>query len=108
MVATTTATVTPGEQPLTTTAGILPHSDTLVPVGQATTSLGGGSTSVPSGFEGAVSHLSEGQVVFGGAGAGVTVGNDQQILKQHELALQRLEELQGDMIGGEKGGKLYG
>jgi hypothetical protein len=36
---------------------------------------------------------------------GVVGGNDQQILKQHELALQRLEELQGDMIGGEKGGR---
>ena len=35
----------------------------------------------------------------------VTGGSDQQILRQHELALQRLEELQGDMIGGEKGGR---
>ena len=34
----------------------------------------------------------------------VPLREDQQILKQHELALQRLEELQGDMVGGEKGG----
>ena len=34
----------------------------------------------------------------------VPLGEDQQILKQHELALQRLEQLQGDMVGGEKGG----
>lgn len=38
------------------------------------------------------------------AGGLVPPGEDQQILKQHELALQRLEQLQGDMIGGEKGG----
>ena len=37
--------------------------------------------------------------------AAKVVGDDQQILKQHEIALQRLEELQGDMIGGEKGGE---
>ena len=41
----------------------------------------------------------------GGAGPPRAVGDDQQILKQHELALQRLEELQSDMIGGEKGGE---
>ena len=42
-----------------------------------------------------------------GANAGVVGGSDQQILRQHELALQRLEELQSDMIGGEKGGRPY-
>ena len=40
-----------------------------------------------------------------GVVAAKVVGDDQQILKQHEIALQRLEELQGDMIGGEKGGE---
>lgn len=78
-----------------------------------------GSTSMHSGLstlEGLGSdHLAvQGQLVpgtaVGGGGGtdtgvgGFLVGGDQQILKQHELALQRLEELQSDMIGGERGG----
>ena len=31
---------------------------------------------------------------------------DKRALKQHELALQRLEDIQKDMIGGEKEGKI--
>ena len=91
--------------PLTTTASrsVPPHSDTQLAVAP-TTSLGG--TTAQSDFEGTRSELSEGQLVPVSV-AGVVVESDQQILKQHELALQRLEELQSDMIGGEKGGKLH-
>lgn len=32
------------------------------------------------------------------------LGKDRQVLKDHEAALQRLEELQKTMIGGEKAG----
>ncbi len=32
------------------------------------------------------------------------LGKDQGVLKEHEAALKRLEELQKDMIGGEKAG----
>ena len=37
---------------------------------------------------------------FSGKGS----GDDQAILREHEAALQRLEELQQEMIGGEKAG----
>ena len=39
----------------------------------------------------------------GGGGAG---DEDREILRQHEQALQRLEELQKGMIGGERAGML--
>ena len=92
------------EQPLTSTGVSLPHSDAHMAVGQLPTGTsniavqGGG-----SGLEGVGSELPG---VDGAVAGGVVVGgNDQQILRQHELALQRLEELQSDMIGGEKGGR---
>ena len=63
---------------------------------------GAGTSTVQGGLEGVGSEIPG----VGGASAGMVVGgSDQQILQQHELALQRLEELQSDMIGGEKGGR---
>ena len=64
---------------------------------------GTSNTAGGSGLEGVGSELPG--VGGPGANAGVVGGSDQQILRQHELALQRLEELQSDMIGGEKGGR---
>lgn len=62
-----------------------------------------GSTGTGWGVGGANGPQDLQAVVSGEMAPGVGE-NDQQILKQHELALQRLEELQGGMIGGEKGG----
>ena len=41
------------------------------------------------------------------AGAGGVGTNDREILAEHERAIQRLESLQIDMIGGEKTGESH-
>ena len=70
-------------------------------MGQLATATG--TTAVQGGGSGGLEGVAGSELpeVGGGVAGG---SSDQQILKQHELALQRLEELQGDMIGGEKGG----
>ena len=85
-----------GEQPLTSTGGTLPHSDPHTAIPTSSSSI-----AVQDGVEAVGSELPG----IGASSDVVTGGSDQQILRQHELALQRLEELQGDMIGGEKGGR---
>ena len=105
----------PGASSSLTNASISRASDVNAALGQGASV---GSTAMHSGvnaLEGLGSDLAvqgqlvPGMAVGGGGGTdtgagGVVVGGDQQILKQHELALQRLEELQNDMIGGERGG----
>ena len=89
------------EQPQTSTGVPLPLSDAMGQLATAT-----GTTAVQGGGSGGLEGVAGSELPgVGGVGGVVVGGSDQQILKQHELALQRLEELQGDMIGGEKGGK---
>ena len=78
---------------------------TLVPIEQNQSLTGVVSQAGAPGHSVVSQATSGGGVGGGGVAAPGVGGNDQQILKQHEMALQRLEELQGDMIGGEKGGR---
>ena len=88
----TVSTSVPSEQPHAI-SGTIPQDDRIGNVTNSVSSGDGGSSG------GGVERPS-GQP----RGHGV-MEDDQQILKQHELALQRLEELQNEMIGGEKGGR---
>ena len=75
-------------------------------MGQLVTATGTSTTAVQGGGSGGLEGVVGSELPgVGGGVVGAGGSSDQQILKQHELALQRLEELQGDMIGGEKGGR---
>ena len=71
-------------------------------MGQLATAIAG-TAAMQGGGSGGLEGLAGSKLPV--VGDGMVGGSDQQILKQHELVLQRLEELQGDMIGGEKGGR---
>ena len=99
----TVATNLAGEQPLTSTGGFIPHGNPHMAMGKIATGATS-STTMQGGASGVGSEL-PGVGVSGAGGGVVGEGSDQQILRHHELALQRLEELQSDMIGGERGGR---
>ena len=63
---------------------------------------GGGGVLVPTG-DGLVTTESD-QSAGSGSMSAKESGNDEVILQEHEKAMQRLEELQREMIGGEKAG----
>ena len=65
---------------------------------------GGGGVLAPAG-DGLITTESVQSVGFGLLSAKES-GNDEVILQEHEEAMQRLEELQQEMIGGEKAGTL--
>ena len=92
---TATSTLVPID-PNQSMTGVIAQAGTALSPGHSSASQGGGVGGTGGGVQ-------QQQVLPPGVG-----GNDQQILKPHELALQRLEELQGDMIGGEKGGMPVG
>ena len=66
---------------------------------------GGGGVLAPAG-DGLITTESVQSVGFGLLSAKES-GNDEVILQEHEEAMQRLEELQREMIGGEKTGTLF-
>ena len=93
------------EQPPTSAGVPLPFGDAHnMAMGQLATATG--TAAVQGGGSGGLEGVAGSELPGVGGGVVGAGGSDQQILKQHELALQRLEELQGDMIGGEKGGMV--